>query len=293
MDGMRVRQGGSSPLAQLEERLAGQGGRRLAQAVLASARALHGLAETLQPSSEEFRAAIDFLTEVGHSADARRQEWVLLADVIGVSTLVEDLNAPRPAGATPNTLAGPFYRSDVPETPNGSDLSRDGKGEPMTVTGRIRSTQGEAVGGAWVEVWQANAEGLYENQDPDRQPEFNLRGRIRADGQGGFSFRTVRPGSTRLPGDGPVGRVMSALGLGLARPAHVHFRVTSPGFEPLVTHVFDRDDPLVGKDPIFGVKPDLLAPFGQATGNGGASRPHLDVTFTLCRDGAAGEPATE
>jgi protocatechuate 3,4-dioxygenase beta subunit len=83
---------------------------------------------------------------------------------------------------------------------------------------------------------------------------------------------------------------MAALGLGTDRPAHVLFRVTAPGFRPLVTHVFDRDDPLVGRDPIFGVKPELLAPFRALPGP--SPRHALDLAFTLCRDPAARATAT-
>lgn len=277
MDGIGL--GGETPLAQLRARIDGGADARLVRTVLASARALHGLVEDLRPSGEELRAALEFLTEVGQASDARRQEWVLLADVLGVSTLAEDLSAPRPPGATPNTLAGPFYRADVPNTPEGADLSRDGQGERMEIAGLLRDLEGRPLGGALVEVWHASAEGLYENQDPDRQPEFNLRGRLRSGPDGRFRVLSVRPGNTRLPGDGPVGRLMAALGLGLERPAHVHFRVTAPGFQPLVTHVFDRDDPLIGRDPIFGVKPELLAPF-RPGGEGAPCR--LEVTFTLC-----------
>lgn len=282
MDGLGAQQGAPAPIFRLDERLAGRSDTRLGRAMLASVRAIHGLVGDLRPSGAELRDVIDFLTEVGHATDGRRQEWVLLADVIGVSSLVEDLNAPRPAGATPNTLAGPFYRADVPELPNGADLSRDGKGQRMAVTGRVRALGGGPVASAIVEVWHANADGLYENQDPDGQPEHNLRGRIRVDGDGGFRFLTVKPGGTSLPDDGPVGRLMTALGLGLERPAHLHFRVTAPGFEPLVTHVFDQDDPRIERDPLFGVKPELLAPFRVAPGDATAARFHLDVTFTLC-----------
>ncbi len=220
---------GFSLAEEFARRLAEVGPSRLAETARTSVGGLHALVAALRPTSDEFRAAIDFLTEVGHYADARRQEWVLLADVIGVSSLVEEINNPRPAGATPNTLAGPFYRADVPETALGTTISRDGKGEPLAVTGRIADLDGQGVAGAVVEVWHANADGRYENQEPDRQPEFNLRGRFRADAQGRFRFSTVKPRGYPLPADGPVGRLIAALGLTLERPAHIHFRVSADG----------------------------------------------------------------
>ncbi len=241
---------------------------------------LYRVVEAVKPSPDDLRHMLDFLTELGQHSDTRRQEWVLLADILGVSTLVEDLSAARPAGATPNTLAGPFYRDDAPEMPDGADLSRDGKGQALAVTGRVTGMDGRAVAGARVEVWQANAEGRYENQEPDLQPEFNLRGRFRTDAEGRFAFRSVKPRGYRLPDDGPVGRLARQLGLTLERPAHLHFRVTAPGCQPLTTHVFDRDDPAIGRDALFGVKPELLGCFRR---EGSAEAPlwTLDVAFVL------------
>mgnify|MGYP001806213142 CR=1 FL=1 len=271
--------------AQAEEfsrRLTATSQSRLAAAAQAIVHGLHALTAELRPSGDEFHLAIDFLTEVGHYADARRQEWVLFADVLGVSSMIEDQNNPRPAGATPNTLAGPFYRSDVPETPLGANISRDLKGDPLSVNGRVVGLDGSGVGGAIVEVWQANSEGLYENQEPDRQPEFNLRGKFRADAQGRFQFLTVKPKGYTLPSDGPVGQLMSALGLGLERPAHIHFRVSGEGFEPLTTHIFDRSDPAINRDAIFGVKPELLAEFRTLPPAAGKLIYALDVNLVLC-----------
>jgi hydroxyquinol 1,2-dioxygenase len=272
----------SAQAGEFSWRLSAHGPSRLAAAAQAAVNGLHALVVELRPSGEEFRQAIDFLTEVGHYADARRQEWVLLADVLGVSSLIEDQNSPRPAGATPNTLAGPFYRADAPEIPAGGNISRDHKGDPLEVTGRVVALDGGGVGGAAVEVWHANAEGLYENQEPDRQPEFNLRGRLRTDAEGRFRFQTVKPKGYALPSDGPVGQLMSALGLGLERPAHIHFKVSAPGFEKLTTHVFDRSDPAIGQDAIFGVKPELLGEFRALPLNGGKRRHSLDLQLVLC-----------
>lgn len=266
----------------LAQRLATVPPTRLAQAVARIARHLHLLTAELHPSSDEFRAALGFLTQVGHHTDSRRQEWVLLADVLGVSALVEGLNAPRPGGATPNTGAGPFYRADAPDLPLGADLSRDGKGERLRVSGRVTGIGGHALPGALVEVWHANGAGLYENQQPHCQPEFNLRGKLRADRKGRFDFLSVKPGGYALPSDGPVGRLMAALGCPLDRPAHVHFRVTAPGHRTLTTHIFDRADPAIGRDAIFGVRPELLADFRAVQTASGAREHLLDVKLALC-----------
>ncbi len=276
---------GKSISPQAEEfasRLGDMGASRLALATQAAVKGLHAFVAELRPSPEEFLGAVDFLTEVGHYADQRRQEWVLLADVLGVSALIEDQNSQRPAGATPNTPAGPFYRPYVPEMPLGANISRDQKGEPLVVEGRVTALGGSGIAGATVEVWHANAEGLYENQEPDRQPEFNLRGRFRADHHGRFRFVTIKPKGYTLPSDGPVGRLMTALGLGLERPAHLHFRVSAEGFETLTTHIFDRSNPAIDRDAVFGVKPELMADFRVLPGDGGTRKHSLDLDLVLC-----------
>jgi hydroxyquinol 1,2-dioxygenase len=287
MDGSTPEKRQTDVLDELSLRLAAAETERLGLSLLAIVRRIHDLVVELKPSPSEMRHVVEFLTEVGHASDDRRQEWVLLADVIGVSTRVEELHADCPSGATPMTLAGPFYRADVPEMPPGSNLSRDAMGEAMEVSLRVTDLQGAPVSDALVDVWQANAHGRYENQDPDLQPEFNLRGRMRADAQGRLIFRTIKPRGYFLPEDGPVGRLVNRLGLRLERPAHVHFKVTAPGFRTLVTHVFDRDDPAIGRDALFGVRPELLAEF-RSLPPGGPAKHALDLTLVLVRDGHAG-----
>lgn len=281
--GKRMAAQDPTALGAFEARLAAAGpSSRLAGALLSITARLHELICELKPTPEEFRALLEFLTEVGHYTDARRHEWVLLADALGLSSAIEEVNARRPPGATPNTMAGPFYRADVPAIPMDGELSRDGRGEPLSVSGRVLALGGGPVAGAVVEVWHANAEGLYENQQPDQQPEFNLRGRLTADGQGRFRFRSVKPKGYALPSEGPVGRLLQRLGLSLDRPAHLHFRVTAPGFEVLTTHIFDRADPAIDRDAIFGVKPDLLAEFRVLPPQNGRRAHALDLNLVLC-----------
>jgi protocatechuate 3,4-dioxygenase beta subunit len=238
--------------------------------------------DRLKPSEAEFDSLLHFLTDVGYATDARRQEWVLLADIFGLSHLVEGGTAQRNPRITPSTLAGPFYRPDAPRMEQGANLCRDGIGAPLTVTCRVTSAAGDPVCGADVEVWHANGKGRYENQDPDSQPEHNLRGRFVTDDAGHFAFRTVRPGGYTLPDDGPVGRLARRLGLSMDRPAHIHFAVSAPGHRRLVTAIFDGSDPAIERDALFDVKPDLIGTF-RSDGAGHS----LDVTLVIDREASA------
>jgi hydroxyquinol 1,2-dioxygenase len=145
----------------------------------------------------------------------------------------------------------------------------------LLVQGQVLGLDRTPLGGAEVEVWHANAAGRYENQDPDNQPEHNLRGRFLTDAEGRFQFHTIRPGGYSLPDDGPVGRLARRLGLSLDRPAHIHFAVSAPAHRRLVTAIFDGADPAITRDALFAVKPALIGDFGTGT---------LTVALVLDRD---------
>ncbi|MBX9466855.1 MAG: 6-chlorohydroxyquinol-1,2-dioxygenase [Rhizobium sp.] len=243
---------------------------------------VHQLIKEFRPTPEQWRKVLDFLTEVGHASDERRQEWVLFSDLVGASALVEEINSRRPAGATPNTIRGPFFRADTPQRALGSSISLDNAGESLLVEGRIEDLDGLPVTTAEIITWQANAEGYYENQQPDLQPEFNLRGLFRADQDGKFQYRTVRPAGYGVPGDGPVGRLFAQAGYPLHRPAHLHFVVRAPGFETITTHIYDADDPRLGEDALFGVRPELVQPFNRAMIDGKPTS-CVSVRFVMVR----------
>ena len=253
MDGL----GATGPARAFAARIPPDRAGRLAQGLVAAVAHLRALVDDARPSPAEWRDVVAFLTEVGHAADSRRQEWVLLLDALGLSAQVEALGSPRPAGATPCAPA-PFYRPGAPLCPPGADLRRDGRGDRLAVAGRVLRLDGRPVAGAAVEVWGASAEGVHENQDPDGQPDMNLRGRFRADEEGRFALLTARPGRTRLPVDGPVGRLLLALGLPTERPRHLGLRVTAPGFLPLATQAFDAGDDLLDRDPLWAARPELV-----------------------------------
>ncbi|MEM5470953.1 dioxygenase [Hoeflea sp. AS60] len=227
---------------------------------------LANLADRMDMSRKEMQAVIGFLTEVGETCSERRQEWVLLADVLGLSSAFETRHSRLPANATPNTLAGPFYRPGAPRRGDNESICLDGMGTPLVFTARVSNSDGEPLVSARIEVWHANGEGVYENQAPDMQPEFNLRGTYTTGPDGAVRIRTVRPQGYRIPDDGPVGKLLRKLGLPTTRPAHLQFRIAASGYQTLITHVFDRSDPAIGVDPLFAVQPALLADFTQSRG---------------------------
>lgn len=268
------------------ERLSKTEKTRLSDALIAVVGQVHTIIKEIRPTPEEWQQTIAFLTEVGHACDDKRQEWVLLADLLGLSALVEDMNSRRPPNATQNTVRGPFYRPDAPHLPLGVNISLDGVGEPLFVSGIVQGLDGVPLAGAIVETWQANSQGFYENQQPDLQPEFNLRGVFTTDAEGRFHYKTVKPAGYSVPDDGPVGQMLGRIGYPLRRPAHLHFIIKAAGYQPLTTHVFDQGDPKVAEDALFGVKHGLLGNFRKTASEATAPNWALDFTFVLCTEKA-------
>lgn len=258
-------------------RLATAGG-RLPRFLLSVVSHLHEAVKETRPTPADWRETIAFLTAVGHASDDRRQEWILLSDLLGITALVEEINNPRPPGATPNTPRGPFYRPNAPVYPSGASISLDGIGEPMTVSGTVRDLDGAPIPGAVVETWQANGAGLHENQQPDTQPDFNLRGTFVCDAAGRFGYLTVKPAGFSVPSDGPVGALLGSIGYPLRRPAHIGFVVRADGYETITTQVYDRNDRDLDNDAVLGVRPELTADFHRE-GSGWA----LDFDFVMTR----------
>jgi catechol 1,2-dioxygenase len=224
-------------------------------------RHIHAAVKEIEPTQEEWFMTIMFLTEAGQACTDWRQEFILLSDVMGVSTLVDAMNNRKPSGATESTVLGPFHVDNAPELPMGSNICSDGKGKPMLVKGRILDTGGQPIDGAKLDVWQANDEGFYDVQQKGIQPEFNLRGVFRTGADGAYHFKAVKPKFYPIPDDGPVGRLLQALGRHPYRPAHLHYILEADGFETLTTHIFDPDDPYIHSDAVFGVKESLMGKF--------------------------------
>jgi len=227
-------------------------------------RHLHGFARDVRLTHEEWETAIDFLTRTGQKCDERRQEFILLSDVLGLSMLTVGINAPASPESTESTVFGPFFVGDSPHVPRGGDLAHGAKGTPCWVSGQVRSTDGTPLVGARVDAWEADEDGLYDTQY-EGGPTAG-RGWQRTGPIGEYSFWATLPTHYPIPDDGPVGELMAAAGRNAMRPAHLHFKVTAPGHGTLITHVFVAGDEYIDRDAVFGVKESLIAEFAEHDG---------------------------
>jgi catechol 1,2-dioxygenase len=231
---------------------------RLRLVMTSLVRHLHAFVKDVELTEQEWAVAVDFLTRTGHMSDDVRQEFILLSDVLGLSMLVETINHRSGGAATEQTVLGPFHMVGSPPRELGEDINLGGGGEPCRVEGRVCGVDGEPVAGASVDVWQANADGFYDVQQPGVQPERNLRGLFTTDDDGRYWFRSIVPRSYPIPADGPVGELLDRTARHPYRPAHLHFLVSAPGYRTVTTHAFIAGSPFLDSDAVFGVKESLV-----------------------------------
>ncbi|MGR4070077.1 intradiol ring-cleavage dioxygenase [Billgrantia sp. C5P2] len=236
---------------------------RLREVMASLIRHLHGFVKEVGLTQAEWEAAIDFLTRTGQKCDDKRQEFILLSDTLGVSMLVDAIQHRRPAGATENTVFGPFHVDGAPELPMGASISLDGKGEACRYQGRVLDLGGNPVEGVRIDVWSDNSDGFYDVQQPDQQPEWNNRGLFITGADGRYDFIGIKPVPYPIPDDGPVGRMLASLGRHPWRPAHMHFMLEHPDYERIVTHTFVAGDDYLTSDAVFGVKSSLIIDYRE------------------------------
>ena len=261
---------------------------RLREVTAALVSHLHSFIRDIQPSDAEFEQACAFILGLGQASSEKKNEVILASDILGASTLITLLNDQKHADTAPvdktcSALLGPFWRADAPLLALGDSIARgqevDVPGKTLYVSGTVRNTAGEPLAGATVDVWQASPVGLYENQD-DAQPDMNLRGRFQTDAQGRYHFRSVRPAGYPVPVDGPCGDLLRAQQRHPYRPAHVHFMVSQPGYQLLVTQVFADDDERLHTDVTFSVVESLVGCFAQQ-GSGDSAHYTLGYDMVL------------
>jgi len=231
---------------------------------------LHAFAREVELTEEEWFRGIEFLTRCGHITDDKRQEFILLSDVLGLSMLTVAQNNDRPVGCTEATVLGPFHVEGAPHYELGADISNGARGIPCLVRGTVRGIDGKPVANARMDVWQSDEDGLYDVQHPEIG-HAQARGIVHSDSEGRYHFRSILAVPYAIPHDGPVGDLLEATGRHPWRPAHLHFLIEAQGYETLIMHVFRSDDRYLDSDAVFGVRQSLIADW----------KPHSDGSYLV------------
>ncbi|RVT81646.1 hydroxyquinol 1,2-dioxygenase [Rhodobacteraceae bacterium CCMM004] len=226
---------------------------------------LHGFVKDVNLNHDEFMAACDYLARAGQLTNDKRQEFILLGDILGVEVLVDMITNPVSGNQSESTVLGPFYRENPPVLPKGASTvqkSFDGQ-ETVYVEGYVRDADGNPIAGATLDIWEDAPNGLYENHDPD-QPDYNLRGRFETDENGHYALIALRPVPYPIPEDETAGELLQFMGHHPNRPGHLHFILQKDGYRPLITQVYDADSEWLDNDTVFAVKESLIGKFEKA-----------------------------
>ena len=188
----------------------GAGDERLKTVMQALTRHLHAFLREVRLTEDEWNKGIEFLTAAGHITDDKRQEFILLSDVLGASMQTIAINNEAYANATEATVFGPFFVDDAPRINNGGDIAGGATGQPCWVEGTVTDTSGRPVPGARIEVWEADEDGFYDVQYGDDRTAG--RAHLYSDDDGGYRFWGITPTPYPIPHDGPVGALLAASG---------------------------------------------------------------------------------
>ncbi|MDB5582961.1 MAG: hydroxyquinol 1,2-dioxygenase [Bradyrhizobium sp.] len=198
-------------------------------------------------TERELHIAGDFLNRLGQSGFSRS-----LVDVALAMTSVDATR--RVANGTRPNLQGPFHLVHR-RRPDGNMIVKDAGMQPrLTLSGHVRDVStGKPLAGAEVDVWQADADGHYDDEDG------HLRGIVVTEDDGSYHFTTVVPRDYSDHDNDPIGELFRAMGRHNRRAAHVHIKIRHAGVELLTTQLFMPGSPYLDSDYVEGaVSPDLI-----------------------------------
>ena len=176
--------------------------------------------------------------------------------------------------ATADNTRGPFYRANAPFRQN-SLCSPSEPGAQLTLSGYVRGSPAcVPLENAVLDVWQANAKGLYSNmlglRSHDDPKAFHLRGRFRTDSGGRYQIETILPGHYSWP---------------FRRARHIHVRLTCTGYSDLTTQLFFAGDRYLRSD--HWIKPSLILQLTEEKEDDSNIRRRTTFDFVLIRSSHA------
>jgi catechol 1,2-dioxygenase len=150
-------------------------------------------------------------------------------------------NEPAPPAnwaATEDNILGPFHRQGAPYRAKITPPLEPGN--VLLIRGRVWGLDTRRpLAGAVIDIWQANAQGRYDNDDPRNPPAANIflnRARLVTDEAGYYEYETIHPGAYQIGAD-------------VWRPPHIHYLIRHTGYRELITQLYFRGDPHQRDDP--------------------------------------------
>jgi catechol 1,2-dioxygenase len=222
---------------------------------------------------DEYQAVKQWLIDVGEAG-----EWPLFLDVFVESAVEQQVYRDREGSQ--GTILGPYHLPDAPVLDAPYELPRRDaeKGDRMHFSGRVVDHEGNPLAGAVLDVWHADADGLYSGFDPSL-PEGILRGKVVADDEGRYEVNSIVPAPYTIPHDGPTGKMIAAADWHPWRPAHIHLIVSADGYEALTTQLYIDSSDYLDDDVASAVKDNLVVHLEPQEGD--AEVLHFDYDFAL------------
>ncbi len=247
-------------------------------------RHLHAFAKEVKLTHKEWLAACEFMRRAGDISDEKRNEFILISDIVGLEVLADMLDHKVTKGESESTVLGPFYRENPPVLPKGASIIQKDfdNSQSIMVSGRVLDTENRPIEGVTIDVWEDAPNGLYEQQDPD-QPDYNLRGRFNTDANGEYAFVGLRPEPYPIPYDAAAGELLNYMGHHPWRPGHIHFMLFKDGYQSLISQIYDSETKYLDNDSVFAVKTSLIGEMKKA-GSGANTDLVMNFNFKLKRE---------
>lgn len=201
---------------------------------------------------DEYRLATDLMIN-----SVKAGEESLLWDVFFEAQSTDIGNDGRLG--SPEAIEGPFFLEGAPELqrPYVMPHRPNEAGDVLFFKGRVTTDDGHPIANAELDLWHADALGLYSNIHPDI-PDWNLRGRFTTDSEGYYEVKTIVPPPYEIPKNGPTGKLLSALGRHFFRPAHLHVKVDHPDFQGITSQLYFRGGEYIDNDVANAVRDGLI-----------------------------------
>jgi catechol 1,2-dioxygenase len=162
---------------------------------------------------------------------------------------------PDTARPTEDNILGPYFRDGAPFRAKVTPPLV--KGTPLVIRGRVWGFDTKKpLAGVVLDIWQADADGRYDNDDPKKPPAKGVyvnRARVLTDETGYYEYETIHPGPYQIGPDA-------------WRPAHIHYLVRKAGYANLITQLYFKGDRFNAKDEF--IKPGLIIDLVGAKVNG-------------------------